>query len=101
MDASFLDVSEIKGAMETLKYISADPEIRALYDLRQKTINDHNSEVTVAREEGKAEGREEGIAEGEFKGKRETARAMLSEGIATSIVSKCTGLTIDEIKAIN
>ncbi|MDR2781080.1 MAG: hypothetical protein LBB21_01295, partial [Holosporaceae bacterium] len=78
-----------------------DPEIRALYDLRQKTINDHNSEITVAREEGKAEGITIGEERGELKGKRETARAMLSEGIATSIVNKCTGLTIDEIKAIN
>jgi hypothetical protein len=49
MDASFLDVTEINGAMETLKYISADPEMRALYDLRQKTINDRNSEMTIAK----------------------------------------------------
>ncbi|MDR2780889.1 MAG: Rpn family recombination-promoting nuclease/putative transposase [Holosporaceae bacterium] len=113
MDASFLDVSEIKGAMETLKYISADPEIRALYDLRQKTINDRNSEITVAKEEAKAEGiaigeergiaigKEEGIAEGELKKARETARAMLVDGVPTDTVSKCTGLSIDEIRAIN
>ncbi|MDR1551545.1 MAG: Rpn family recombination-promoting nuclease/putative transposase [Holosporaceae bacterium] len=64
MDESFLKVKEVKEAMETLKYISADDEIRTLADLRQKTINDRNSEMTVAREAG----REEGIAIGEERG---------------------------------
>ncbi|MDR2780963.1 MAG: Rpn family recombination-promoting nuclease/putative transposase, partial [Holosporaceae bacterium] len=60
MDESFLQVKEVKEAMETLKYISADDEARAIANLRQKTINDHNSELTVAREESREEGREEG-----------------------------------------
>lgn len=42
--------------MNMLKYISADDEIRVIPDLRQRAINDKNSETTVAREESKAEG---------------------------------------------
>ena len=72
MDESFLQMKEVKTAMDTLKYISADDEMRAISDLRQITINDHNSEITVAREEGKSEGRAEGKAEG----KREAAVSM-------------------------
>lgn len=51
MDEVFLTVPEVHNAMETLKYISTDPETRAIADLRQKTINDKNSEITVARDE--------------------------------------------------
>jgi predicted transposase/invertase (TIGR01784 family) len=74
--------------METLKYISADPETRAIADLRQKTINDRNSEITVAREEGKAEG------------KRETALTMLKDGMLTCTISKYTGLSVEEIESL-
>ena len=58
MDESFLAVPEVKTAMETLKYISSDPETRYVADLRQKTISAHNSEITIAKEEGREEGRE-------------------------------------------
>jgi flagellar biosynthesis/type III secretory pathway protein FliH len=85
MDESFLQTKEVKTAMDTLKYISADDEMRAISDLRQRTINDHNSEITVAREEGKEEGMEEGIAIGEEKGElkkaRETAVKLLAIGL--------------------
>ncbi|MDR2645653.1 MAG: Rpn family recombination-promoting nuclease/putative transposase [Holosporaceae bacterium] len=90
IDESFLKVEEVKGALERLKYISADKEIRAMADLRQRTINDRNSEMIVAREEG----REEGIAEG----KREATLSMLINGLPVDIISKCTGLSIEDIK---
>jgi predicted transposase/invertase (TIGR01784 family) len=96
MDDSYLNVKEIRDAMETLKYISADPETRAIADLRQKTINDHNSEITVAREEGIAIGEERG----ELKGKRETACTMLADGVPAATVSKYTGLSIEEIESL-
>jgi predicted transposase/invertase (TIGR01784 family) len=98
MDDTFLEIKEVKAAMEALKYISADDEVRAIADLRQKTINDYNSEMTVAREEGleegiaigeakgiaigEAKGKEEGIAIGEAKGKEEGIAIGKEEGIA-------------------
>jgi predicted transposase YdaD len=124
MDDAFLEIKEVKAAMEALKYISADDDVRAIADLRQKTINDYNSEMTVAREEGleegiaigkeegiaigKEEGKEEGIAIGEAKGIaigkeegiKETARSMLAAGIPPETVSHCTKLSIEEIAAI-
>jgi predicted transposase YdaD len=50
--------------------------------------------------EGKAEGIAEGLAEGEAKGRRETALVMLNKGLSLEMVSACTGLSMDEIKAL-
>jgi predicted transposase/invertase (TIGR01784 family) len=97
MDESFLKVKEVKEAMETLKYISADDEIRALADLRQKTINDRNSEMTVAREEGIVIGEERG----ELKKAKETATKMLSRGISIGDISDMTGLSAEEIREMS
>jgi predicted transposase/invertase (TIGR01784 family) len=89
MDESFLQTKEVRTAMDTLKYISADDEMRAISDLRQRTINDHNSEITVAREEG--------IAIGEQRGKKETALKLLKKGMNIADIVEITGLSIDEI----
>ncbi|MDR1236206.1 MAG: hypothetical protein LBJ96_04320 [Holosporaceae bacterium] len=95
---------EINDAMETLKYISADPETRAIADLRQKTINDRNSEMTIAREEGKAEGRAEGRAEGKAEGALEKTRAlalkMLKKGTSIEDIADLTELSIEEIESL-
>jgi predicted transposase/invertase (TIGR01784 family) len=78
--------------METLKYISSDPETRAISDLRQKTINDHTSEMTVAREEGRAEGKAEE--------KIEIAKNLLSLGVDTLTVANASKLSIERIKSL-
>jgi predicted transposase/invertase (TIGR01784 family) len=128
MDESFLEIKEIKKAMDTLKYVSADSETRAIADLRQKTINDHNSEITVAKEEGREEGiaigeergiaigkgegiaigeergiaigKEEGIAIGEHKSAIKTAKKLLSAGIDENSIANFLDLSIDEIRAL-
>jgi predicted transposase/invertase (TIGR01784 family) len=90
--------------METLKYISADDETRAIANLRQKTINDHNSEMTVAREEAREEGiaigEERGRAEGELKEKTKIARNLLSIGLEVEQIAATTSLSIEEIEAL-
>jgi predicted transposase/invertase (TIGR01784 family) len=50
------------------------------------------------RIEGRAEGITEGIAEGEKNRSREIAKKMLSEGIVPELVSKMTGLSLEEIE---
>ena len=112
MDEMFLRVPVIHDAMETLKYISSDDEIRAISDLRQRTINDKNSELTVAREEGLAEGMEMGLAEGMERGKIEgkiegikeekieMAKKMLTDSFPIETISKYTGLTESEINSL-
>jgi predicted transposase YdaD len=68
--------------------------------------------MTVAREEGLAEGEAigeakgmaigeaKGIAIGEAKGvalMKETARSLLAEGMSPEVVSRCTKLSIEEV----
>lgn len=92
MDEVFLKVPEVYEAMDTLKHISTDSEIRAIADLRQRTINDKNSKITVAKNEGKAEE----LAEG----KRETAIKMLTKDMIIDDISDLTGLSITEIRGL-
>jgi flagellar biosynthesis/type III secretory pathway protein FliH len=105
MDAAFLQVDEVKEAMETLKYISADDEVRAIADLRRRTINDRNSELTVAKqmgkEEGLAEGEAKGLAKGEARGLAKGKAAGLAEGEAKGLAKgKAAGLAEGEAKGL-
>ena len=49
---------------------------------------------------GRQEGRQEGLQEGRQKGRQETALKLIENGIDITIISKSTGLSIDEIKAL-
>ena len=52
------------------------------------------------RSEGKAEGLAEGLAEGAEQKQREVARKMKAEGIPAETITKCTGLTAEEVEAL-
>ncbi|MDR2464031.1 MAG: Rpn family recombination-promoting nuclease/putative transposase, partial [Holosporales bacterium] len=64
LNEAYLEVKEVGEAMNRLKYISADKQMREAAMLRQREINDRHSEMTVARRMGLAEGKAEGKAEG-------------------------------------
>jgi predicted transposase/invertase (TIGR01784 family) len=49
---------------------------------------------------GRAEGRAEGIIEGEHKKAIEMARNALTEGLPPSVIAKLTGLSEEEIAAL-
>ena len=46
------------------------------------------------------DGLRQGIEQGAAQRNAEIAKAMLDEGLETSVVAKCTGLTLEEIKAL-
>lgn len=52
------------------------------------------------REEGRKEGRKEGRAEGVNQSKIEIAKRMKENSIDIEIISKCTGLTVEEIEKL-
>jgi predicted transposase/invertase (TIGR01784 family) len=54
----------------------------------------------MARKMGIAAGLARGKAEGKAESRRETALVMLNKGLSLEMVSTCTGLSIDEIKAL-
>jgi predicted transposase/invertase (TIGR01784 family) len=92
MDRVFLQDKAVNEAMETLQYISADDDVRAIADLMRRTANDRNSEMTVAREEGRAEGLANKA--------REAALAMLADGLSVEKVSSYTGLSVAEVQSL-
>jgi predicted transposase/invertase (TIGR01784 family) len=79
-------------------------EERYLYELRERNRHDYNHAMLSAEKRGRAEGErvgeERGKAEGKIEALRETARSMLSDGMAPDLIAKFTGLAVDEIKAL-
>ncbi len=102
LDDATLEIPEIKDAMDTLKYISSDDETRAIADLRKKTINDYNSELTVAREEGMEEGIEYGISFGKQQGIQKIKDAVLNmreKGLDNGFIAECLGITEVDVES--
>ena len=88
--------------LDTMEEYSDDEDFSYLYyDAEQDRKAIENGLRSEARAEGLAEGREEGIKEGIKEGtiqtKQEIAKSMKSENIDINIISKCTGLTENEI----
>ena len=97
-------MKEIKRAKEELDKISQDKKERRLAELREKAIMDEmairDSGYNDGFADGKKDGLEEGIKEGIKKGKKEYIKKMLKEKIDLTIISKITGLSIEELKNI-
>jgi predicted transposase/invertase (TIGR01784 family) len=83
---------QIKKAVVRLMELSNDERTRMLYESRQKMEWDIASRERAAKAEGRAEGKAEG--------KAEIARSMLADAMSLDLISKLTGLTIEEIKAL-
>ena len=96
MDNSFFQDIHVKAAMETLQYVSSDKVARQIYDARLKTINDRNSDMTIAREEGLIEGIEKGALQKAI----ETAKNFLKMGLSIEQVAQGTGLSIEEVEQL-
>jgi predicted transposase/invertase (TIGR01784 family) len=100
----FLDIPEVKEAMDVLTNMSYDKEFVEEYEARKKILNDERSALTVAKEEGLKEGEEKGLKKGKEEGLKEgkisTALSMLEENIPLATIAKCTGLNEDEIKSL-
>ena len=89
---------EIKKAKEQLDKISQDKKERRLAELREKAIKDEMAIRDSGYNEGRKEGIEEGLKKGKKAEKKSIAQNMLEMKIDKEIISKVTGLTIDEIE---
>lgn len=104
---------EIKEAVDELKQVSKDEEIRILAELREKGRRDHHAAMSFAEEKGfnigLKKGTRKGIEEGRKKGreegrkdtKEEIAKKMLQMNIEKETISYVTGLSIEEINKID
>ena len=93
-------MKEIKMAKEELNKISQDKKERRLAELREKAIMDEMAIRDSGYNEGKKYGIEEGLKNGKKIRSIEIAKEMLKENIDLSLVSKITGLSINELKDI-
>ena len=97
---------ELKKAIKKLEYMSKKDEERYIIDsftdYERDYYNDLNYEKQEGLKEGIKKGKEEGLKEGLDKGLKEKsieiAKNMLKEGLDINLISKLSGLSIDEIK---
>ena len=73
LNSTWLENREISRAMDRLKYLSADDDVRAIADLRQKDLNDRISEKNIAVQKAKAEGEQLGAERERAKAEKEKA----------------------------
>lgn len=101
-----------KILMKKVNKLSGDDEMVRLYTKLSRREMEFNTYKNEAREEGRNEGftvgHSEGLAEGMAEGRLEgldmgsktIASNMLREGISISMISKCTGLSEEEINML-
>ncbi|MCC8119248.1 MAG: Rpn family recombination-promoting nuclease/putative transposase [Bacteroidales bacterium] len=89
---------EAKDRLDLLKMTREEYD-RYMRDLSDAAsfINTQKRKEELAREEGKKEGKKEGKEEGKEEAKLKIAREMKSNLIPIDVISKCTGLTSDQI----
>lgn len=88
-------------AREKLKYYSMSPAERRAYDEHLNVIMIQNDVLSTAKLEGLAEGRAEGKEEGLAEGKIAIARNLKSLSLPVETIAQATGLSIQEIEALN
>lgn len=76
------------------------PKERKEYIKDMTTERDIQNQLAFATNKGRQEGRQEGEAIGRAKGKEETARKLLEMGIEPEMISEATGLTKEDILAL-
>jgi predicted transposase/invertase (TIGR01784 family) len=88
--------AEIEKAYHVLKKLSADEDVRRLYEYREKSLWDQQAREHVAHSEGMAKGMAQGVA----KGVEMTALNLLKMGLNIEQVAQGTGLAMEVIRRL-
>ena len=96
---------ELTGEIFDLLFSSADlsnfaPEEKIKYLSDMTTERDIRNQIAYAKDKGIEQGRQEGIEQGVAQGKAEIAKAMLAKGFDVATVQELTGLSAEEIAAL-
>lgn len=86
--------------MEQARYSAMPKEMQERYIRDMFTELDQIAALRSAREEGLKEGIAQGLEKGAEKARLSIARNMKSLGIATDLIVKSTGLTIEQVEAL-
>lgn len=104
VDPLLLNEPTIHKALNLTEVAAYTPEELRSYDANWDAISSANTllsdKYNQGLKEGEVKGKAEGIAEGKAAERYEMARKSLSEGLDVQMVSKITGLSIDEVKQI-
>lgn len=100
--------ANVEQAFDTLRYVSADPDVREIYRLREETqmgiISEKNASMRFAEAKGRAEGEKVGEARGFERGAHEkaieTAKNLLKAGVNIEVISAAVGISLEEIKKL-
>jgi predicted transposase/invertase (TIGR01784 family) len=95
--AEFLTIPEVKEAMEELRYVSCDPEVRRGYDDYMRWQNDQINAQSHAFNKGKREGE----TRGRMEGMTEMARNLLKNNVDINVIARSSGLSVSEIEKLN
>ena len=94
----------LKEARERLRLLSMSAAERQNYDRHMEEQMIENDELNTAKlegwEKGIEQGREQGREQGEREAKRQIALAMMQQGLPAEQICRLTGLTADELVAM-
>ncbi len=98
-------IEEIQKALEKLKGMSNNPNIRAEYNQAMREKSDLTMNYNKGFDKGKEQGREEGLEEGREEGARqmaiETAKNLLKMNILTiEQIAEASVLSVDDVSAL-
>ena len=79
---------------------NSDQAIREQLRAEEEWRRGYNSDMAASKEEGKLEGIAEGIEKGRFEEKKKTAKKMKADGLSSEMISKYTGLSLEEISKL-
>jgi len=104
MPTEFEGNKVMEALFRTTAVESLSKEDKIKYNRFMTTERDIRNQDAFAREqalaEGLAKGLEKGLAKGLAKGKVDVAKNLLSKGVDIKLISECTGLSVEQIKAL-
>ncbi len=90
----------IDSAYQQLQIISQDKQKRLEYEARQKAILDYNQYMYEAEQRGREQGEKVGREQGEKEKGIQIARNLLSLGLDVNTIMTATGLSLQDIEAL-
>ena len=98
LEKSTFEDEDIEKARKKLEFISSDDKERALLEAIKEGLFDQYSSFNIGKKEGREEGLKEGLKEGKKNKSIEIAKNMLKDNVDINIISKYSGLSVEEIK---
>ena len=89
---------DINKAIDELEQVSGNEKLRRIAELKEKYIRDEQASIEYAQDEGYRQGKEDGKLEGRVEEKTEIAKNMLKENVEKTLISRVTGLSLEEIE---